>query len=930
MVPTRLLVTWGFIGTAALVVGAIGMGTGCSSGGDDASQAAGDDAGGGGGEGGPTGPGGVLPGPSRGSAVALSPDDSVAAMVNRDVGTLSVFGVQFPSDGASATLQKSAEVTLGSTSEPWQVVIGPDGDTAYVVLKHDQKLAKVTGIKSGSPSVYSNVAVGSEPTSVALSPTGATAWVANWVDGTVTAVDTASMKVKDTVDLNAALVATHLVGDIAPRPALAHPRSVVVTNNGDAYDDDESVLVTEYFAQRVEKEGPGGANADTNKEGLVYRIKVADKSVSTIPLQPLADMGFKDHNGGSAACYPNQLQSIAVAAGFAYVTSICASPFGPVGAFTGPTVPCPGGDSDCPGAAAGSCNTANHVCKTNCTTDAQCGANGGKCGATAPNVCAPNVADIKTTTAPLVSVIDLAKSQDVARVSLNAAFVAKYTAAAGPDDASRRLPDVPADIAFVPGGTVAYVAGNAADAAFRVRFQGSDVAEIGASTNPFIDLAPAGIAPTAAGKNPIGVAVSNTGKHFMFVANDVSRNLTVVDLNAQAIAGGVAAPVVGAGANLPAPGSPEDHVLKGKHFFETGTARWSLKGQAWGSCQNCHADGLTDNVTWYFARGPRQSTSLDGTFSKKDPNDQRILNWTAINDEVSDFELNTRGISGGVGAIVSATSTPPAVTDRIDIQALGHAGLSGSADQAADPANPAALAAASVLDNWKDITAYVKTIRSPRAPSNLDAAKVAAGRQLFSVDGACQGCHGGDKWTISKRFYSPSATEMSALKAKAWTPPAGFPATLLPASTNRFMRFAGTDPAHFGDFDQIQCVLRPVGTFGVADDIQGIQELRANMTTPGQGNEADGKGFNPPSLLGSSTGAPYLHGGNATSLESLFDQRFAAHHGALAPNFLTDADPQARAQKVAQLVQFLLSIDADAAPVTIPSAGAQGGDFCSQ
>src|SRR5947209_7347509 len=81
---------------------------------------------------------------------------------------------------------------------------------------------------------------------------------------------------------------------------------------------------------------------------------------------------------------------------------------------------------------------------------------------------------------------------------------------------------------------------------------------------------------------------------------------------------------------LPAAGSPEDHVLRGKRFSATGTARWSPKGQAWNACQTCHVDGLSDNVTWYFARGPRQSGSLDGSFSKKDGNDQRIFNWTAI------------------------------------------------------------------------------------------------------------------------------------------------------------------------------------------------------------------------------------------------------------------------------------------------------------
>src|SRR5262249_30231089 len=159
---------------------------------------------------------------------------------------------------------------------------------------------------------------------------------------------------------------------------------------------------------------------------------------------------------------------------------------------------------------------------------------------------------------------------------------------------------------------------------------------------------------------------------------------------------------------MPAKGSDEDHILTGKKFFNTGTGRWSLKGQGWSACQSCHTDGLTDNVTWHFARGPRQSVSLDGTFSSKDPTDQRILNYTAIFDGITAFETNTRGISGGVGAIVSVKSPPPAVTDRIDIAKLGHAGLNGSAEQAADPTNPAGLPAPSLLDDWQNITKWVQ------------------------------------------------------------------------------------------------------------------------------------------------------------------------------------------------------------------------------
>jgi mono/diheme cytochrome c family protein len=354
-----------------------------------------------------------------------------------------------------------------------------------------------------------------------------------------------------------------------------------------------------------------------------------------------------------------------------------------------------------------------------------------------------------------------------------------------------------------------------------------------------------------------------------------------------------------------------------------------MKGQGWNGCQSCHMDGLTDNVTWFFARGPRQSTSLDGSFSKKDPNDQRIFNWTAIVDEVADFEGNTRGISGGVGAVVHTKSTPPQATDQINLATAGHGGLSGSADKAADPANPAGLAQPCVLSDWEEIKLYMQTIRPPRKPSNLDDEKVKAGRQIFLADGSCQGCHGGDKWTISTRFYDPSVTTGNALNGVAWTPTNGFPAAITPAIDpgSRFMRFPDGDPAAN---DQIQCILRPVGTFGIGDQVAGqLAELRQNMSAAAQGNNPNGKGFNPPSLFGVQVGAPYLHGGGATTLESLFSNTFAQHYQAIAPNLFSESDPQERAARVSALVHFLLSIDADTATTTIPAVGAQGGNFCA-
>jgi DNA-binding beta-propeller fold protein YncE len=904
--------------------------TGCS---DDPAAASDDDE-------------GELPGPSRGSAVVLSADDRVAVMVNRDTGTLSVFALTYAHDGYSRdgsqsylpTVTKTADVDLGAGTEPWQAVVSPGGTSAYVVLRKSQEVVKIAGLRD-TPRVQARVKVGSEPTGIGMSPSGKRLFVANWVDGTLSEVNAAAMKVTDTVDLNAALAGTKLLGDVTARPALAHPRSVAVTSNLNGRDDDESVLVTEYFAQRTAPLASDGSNADTSMEGIVYKLSLADRSVQVIPLAPIQDMGFKDVANGAAGCFPNQLQSVTIAGSYAYVSSVCASPKGPVGVFTGPANKVCAADTDCPGAVAGSC-TAAKKCATNCSADAECGANGGKCVA---NVCAANVAGVKTTTAPVVSVIDIAKGTEVpaATASLNAKFDALYTSKAIADDGTRRFPHMPADIGFIPKpifknghghqidetpGGEAYVAANGADGVFRVKYDFSNssaLAEVGSTDGPFIDLNPAGIAPAASGKNPIGIAIGYTGRYFGLVANDVSRNLTVLDLKTHGIAKNGTDPVVLAGAALPVKGSPEDHILNGKRFFNTATARWSLKGQAWGSCQGCHSDGLTDNVTWFFARGPRQSTSLDGSFSKKDPTDQRIFNWTAINDEVDDFELNTRGISGGVGAIVKANSAPPAVADRIDIAALGHAGLSGSAAQAGDPTNPAGLATPGVRTDWQEITAYFKAIRSPSAPSNLDQYKVQQGKALFE-QASCTGCHSGDKWTISKVFYQPNVANTTALTTEAWTAPADFPAELLPATNNRFMRFPSTN----GNLDQIQCILRPVGTFGVSDPKAGIAELRADMKTPGQGNEVDGKGFNPPSLLGIATGAPYLHSGGALTLEGLFADGFKGHHGALAPGFLDSYDAD-RTKKIDWLVSYLLSIDNAQTTYPVPAAGAKGGNFCA-
>ena len=66
----------------------------------------------------------------------------------------------------------------------------------------------------------------------------------------------------------------------------------------------------------------------------------------------------------------------------------------------------------------------------------------------------------------------------------------------------------------------------------------------------------------------------------------------------------------------------------------------------WQACASCHFKGLTDGVIWQFNAGPRKSVPLNSTFSPHNRAQQRLLNYSAIFDEVEDFEANIRNVSG--------------------------------------------------------------------------------------------------------------------------------------------------------------------------------------------------------------------------------------------------------------------------------------------
>ena len=93
--------------------------------------------------------------------------------------------------------------------------------------------------------------------------------------------------------------------------------------------------------------------------------------------------------------------------------------------------------------------------------------------------------------------------------------------------------------------------------------------------------------------------------------------------------------------------------------------RGKASDNAWSSCASCHEDGHSDNVTWIFETGPRQTIPLEGMFTHDVPDvagrlqDQRALNWSAVRGSNTDFNQNSIGIQGGIGFATETLARQP-------------------------------------------------------------------------------------------------------------------------------------------------------------------------------------------------------------------------------------------------------------------------------
>ncbi len=546
--------------------------------------------------------------------------------------------------------------------EPQCVAITPNDHKVYVT---NMVSGTVSVIDARRLRVKKTIEVGTEPFGCALTPDGKKLYVANSSSDDVSVIDAHSDKVEKTIE------------NVGPKP-----RGIAITTDDKGGD---KVYVTQFLAQLrddalpvEEKEG-----SDDGKEGRVTIISAKkDKVIGTVVLPPMAT-GFNSSGSTlgrtdattSTFAFPNLLQGIVIKGDRAYLPNTASSPNGPF--------------------------------------------------------------RFNVNVQGFLSVFDTTLDEETGQ-TINMNRGVQFESAA-----TRLFITNPIAIAFKRSADEGFAVSAATNRVVRVELDTNGTPTINAPLN---SSDPGNIVRIEVGKNPQGIVINSTDTR-AYVMNLISRDVSVVDVTTTPPIKLTDIP----SASLPTPGTLEAAVHRGHELFNTGIGPAGTVPEAtppagrmsnfgWGSCYGCHPDGLTDGVTWMFPDGPRQTISMESTFAHPQPagamlnasyaplppsSHQRVLNWSAVRDEVQDFELNIRGVSGGQGLISDGLGvfnlTPTANTGR-------------SAD----------------LDA---IAAYIAFgIRAPISP--LRGKNVAKGRDLFK-SANCQSCHGGPNWTLSRVDFTP-------------------------------------------------------------------------------------------------------------------------------------------------------------------------------
>ena len=753
---------------------------------------------------------------SRSSPIAITSDDRFIWSVNPDNNSVSVFRV------ANDANRKLAEIAVGK--EPWCVAIQPEAehrDHCDRDRKHEHDEAGaakvyVTNMVSGTVSVIDprrlrvtrTIEVGAEPFGCALSPDGRKLYVTNQSQNTISVINTRLDRVVDTI-----------------RNVGLKPHGIAVSPDGD------KLYVTQLLSSRpAPQETRPRTQSEGADDGRVGRVTVIDahwhKVIGTVILNPTLIAPFFQSDGNTlgrepltttfdnrTSAFPNLLESIVIRGKFAYVTGTCSSPNGPF--------------------------------------------------------------RFNVNVQSCLSVIDTQKDQE-AFPSLNMNDGVNF------EPAGVKLFNTnPFATAFKRRSREGFVAVGATNRLLRLEVDSQGVPSINPPINAQdpghivrielkdrLELSQSDPQDVIGGKNPRGIALNSRDTR-AYVMDYVSRDIAVVDISGSNPAKYATLSRIQS-SYLPAAGTVDAVVQRGKQLFNTaigpvGAAANSMRpagrmsDTGWGTCYSCHVNGLVDSVTWMFPDGPRQSISMESTFTFGDAviqhgapvlpeSHQRALNWSAVRDEVQDFERNIRAVSGGGGLIEDIPEGAAGLAQVPDLLVTANTGRDEDLDA---------------------IATYISLgIRAPISPRR--GQNVARGRQLFAAAG-CQSCHGGDDWTNSIIDTTPPQVAAQVVDA------------------------------------QLVKFLCRVGTFDAGLFADGVSnEIRANNVANVQARGADG--FNVPSLISVFASAPYLHSGAAPTLDAVLENVTHRSAGSGGVDTLANFDDRR------QLVRFLESIDRTTKP----------------
>ena len=216
-----------------------------------------------------------------------------------------------------------------------------------------------------------------------------------------------------------------------------------------------------------------------------------------------------------------------------------------------------------------------------------------------------------TTVFPIVSVVDLATSQNLLRERLAL-------------DIADEPVNMPIDVALTASGKLyVFAAGS------------NDISVVDLATGT-------GVAHIEVADNPRGLALS-PDQATLWVNNALGGSVSVVDTSLDLVIDEIVVTDI-----------PLDRaVLAGKILFNS-SDRTDLAKDQWISCEVCHPDAEMDGRTWFFADGPRNTPSLLGV------RNTQPVHWSGDLDELHDVESTVRNIQAGTGLVAGPDGCDPA------------------------------------------------------------------------------------------------------------------------------------------------------------------------------------------------------------------------------------------------------------------------------